>query len=390
MNNRISLQDLAALLASETGQTKKASEEFLREFVNVVSDGVFTDNIVKVKGLGTFKIIKVEDRESVNVNTGKRFILPGHYKFNFTPDKDLKDLVNKPFSFFDTTEINDDANFQTLAETTEEKIETIEEEEAKTEPEVSQIAAAVTEITKIIEEELPVKEEEKIITDDDKNEDISDENEVLKEEPDDLIEVETEPPHIEDAATVQDDIEPIIQEEKISGKRKASSSKGYKILPMAILILLALAVGVFAYIMFGSSKQETNVPHQPVSSTVTEETLIEEAEITPIEEESSNQEEPVITTTAPPETQAPSTILANVKIEPGSRLTLLALEYYGNKIFWVYIYEHNKAAIDDPNNVPVGTELSIPAPELYDIDAKSRTSIEKASALQTKIIAGES
>ena len=67
----------------------------------------------------------------------------------------------------------------------------------------------------------------------------------------------------------------------------------------------------------------------------------------------------------------------------------IALEYYGNKLFWVYIYQHNKAVIKDPNNVPIGTVIEIPAPESYGIDAKSRESREKAAALQTEILAGE-
>lgn len=73
----------------------------------------------------------------------------------------------------------------------------------------------------------------------------------------------------------------------------------------------------------------------------------------------------------------------------GDRLTVIALEYYGNKLFWVYIYQHNKAVIKDPNNVPIGTVIEIPAPESYGIDAKSRESREKAAALQTEILAGK-
>ena len=100
MNNRLTIQDLAGLLAEYTGKDKNSTERFLREFIAVVSDGVYADKLVKVKGLGTFKIIPVEKRESIHVNTGERFVIPEHYKFSFLPDKDLRELVNKPFSFF--------------------------------------------------------------------------------------------------------------------------------------------------------------------------------------------------------------------------------------------------------------------------------------------------
>lgn len=81
MNNRLAIQDLAGLLAEYTGKDKNSSERFLREFIAVVSEGVYTDKLVKVKGLGTFKIIPVEKRESIHVNTGERFVIPEHYKF---------------------------------------------------------------------------------------------------------------------------------------------------------------------------------------------------------------------------------------------------------------------------------------------------------------------
>ena len=105
MNNRLAIQDLAGLLAEYTGKDKNSSERFLREFIAVVSEGVYTDKLVKVKGLGTFKIIPVEKRESIHVNTGERFVIPEHYKFSFLPDKELRELVNKPFSFFETRDL---------------------------------------------------------------------------------------------------------------------------------------------------------------------------------------------------------------------------------------------------------------------------------------------
>ena len=61
----------------------------------------------------------------------------------------------------------------------------------------------------------------------------------------------------------------------------------------------------------------------------------------------------------------------------------------GVKIFWVYLYEYNKSVIKDPNNVPVGTEIQVPAPELYGIDKHSRASVEKAAARQTEILSGK-
>ena len=88
------------------------------------------------------------------------------------------------------------------------------------------------------------------------------------------------------------------------------------------------------------------------------------------------------------ETASPK-VIARVKIEPGSRLTLISLKYYGSKLFWVYLYEYNKAIIKDPNNVPIGTVIEVPAPETYGIDCRDRSSVEKAAARQTEILSGK-
>ena len=89
-----------------------------------------------------------------------------------------------------------------------------------------------------------------------------------------------------------------------------------------------------------------------------------------------------------PEAASPE-VIARVKIEPGSRLTLISLKYYGSKLFWVYLYEYNKNVIKDPNNVPIGTVIEVPAPEMYGIDRRDRSSIEKAAARQTEILSGK-
>ena len=80
---------------------------FVTVLFDVVATGLETDRQVKIKGLGTFKVIDVRDRESVNVNTGERIIIDGRSKITFTPDAIMRDLVNRPFAQFETVVIND-------------------------------------------------------------------------------------------------------------------------------------------------------------------------------------------------------------------------------------------------------------------------------------------
>ncbi|MDR2119602.1 MAG: hypothetical protein LBP64_01830 [Tannerella sp.] len=82
-------------------------------------------------------------------------------------------------------------------------------------------------------------------------------------------------------------------------------------------------------------------------------------------------------------------VKARVKMTEGQRLTLLSLKYYGNKIFWVYIYEYNKSRIGaNPNRIPVGMEILIPENRIYDIDAGNEASVRKAQKRQDEIISG--
>lgn len=105
MDRKINLSQLADLLSQAGDISKTASEQFVKNFFDIISQNVLSDGLVKVKGLGTFKVLQMEDRESVNVNTGERFIIEGHQKISFSPDPELKDRINKPFSAFETVEI---------------------------------------------------------------------------------------------------------------------------------------------------------------------------------------------------------------------------------------------------------------------------------------------
>lgn len=111
---KVSIQELAALLVDRAGLNKKEATTFIGAIFDLVQQALETEKIVKIKGLGTFKIIDVDDRESVNVNTGERVLIEGHGKITFAPDSIIKELVNKPFSQFDTVVLNDGVDFDDL------------------------------------------------------------------------------------------------------------------------------------------------------------------------------------------------------------------------------------------------------------------------------------
>ena len=109
---KISIQDLSQALVLRHGLEKRDAAIFVSAMFDIIQMNLEKDRIVKVKGLGTFKIIDVDDRESVNVNTGERVLIEGHNKITFTPDPLMKELVNKPFSQFETVVLNDGVDFE--------------------------------------------------------------------------------------------------------------------------------------------------------------------------------------------------------------------------------------------------------------------------------------
>lgn len=112
--SKISLSDLAQRLAEKSGISLQDVELFIRKMFDVANEGLQSDKLVKMKWLGTFKVMAVKDRESVDVNTGERIIIEGRDKISFTPDNILKEIVNKPFAQFETVVVNDGVDFDEI------------------------------------------------------------------------------------------------------------------------------------------------------------------------------------------------------------------------------------------------------------------------------------
>ena len=383
MNNRLAIQDLAGLLAEYTGKDKNSSERFFFFFFSVVSEGVYTDKLVKVKGLGTFKIIPVEKRESIHVNTGERFVIPEHYKFSFLPDKELRELVNKPFSFFETTELRENVDFTDMDVVLDEP--DIKETEDES-------------IEEMIPEEKHLPEEEPVV--------FSEEGSAVPPEEDPVVFSEEEPAgQPEDEG--MDTLEPVVDERSDSSgpdspseevetgpdaERKKPRTKRIAVVSMFVFLLMLFNIGLYLNrtYFFEKEKEPLRIDTVfPKGETVATEAVPDTTIVFANEDSSQTVGETTVENPeVEPEAVSPK-VIARVKIEPGSRLTLISLKYYGSKLFWVYLYEYNRAVITDPNNVPIGTVIEVPAPEMYGIDRRDRSSVEKAAARQTEILSGK-
>ena len=111
---KTAIQLITSALAKQHNLSNADATAFIDAFFSIVSSELKNGNQVKIKGLGTFKVQSVKPRESVNVNTGERVLIEGHDKISFTPDAVMKELVNKPFSQFETVVINDGVDTEEL------------------------------------------------------------------------------------------------------------------------------------------------------------------------------------------------------------------------------------------------------------------------------------
>ncbi|SET04343.1 HU family DNA-binding protein [Prevotella sp. kh1p2] len=134
--SKVGITELAQALANKHGLDTKDAELFVERMFEVLNEALRHEKQVKLKGLGTFKVISVSPRKSIDVNTGEPIVIEGREKISFTPDVSMRDLVNRPFSQFETTVVNDGVDFSDIdnrmpAELSEEESE---DEEPAAEP----------------------------------------------------------------------------------------------------------------------------------------------------------------------------------------------------------------------------------------------------------------
>ncbi len=133
--SKTTIKELALSLSEKHDLSKADAERFVATIFEVINDGLEEDKLVKVKGLGAFKIVGVAARKSVDVNTGEPIVIEGRNKISFTPDASMRDDVNKPFSQFETVVINDGVDFSSIDNEYGNGTETTSEKETETRPE---------------------------------------------------------------------------------------------------------------------------------------------------------------------------------------------------------------------------------------------------------------
>ena len=370
MNEKLNIQDLIDLLAEKHGMSKKNADSFVKEFFQLIEEALEKDKYVKIKGLGAFKLIDVESRESVNVNTGERFEIQGHTKVSFTPEPALKDIINKPFAHFETVVLNEGTVLEdTPVDSDSEEDEDTEQKVEDAVPEV--VAGSAVETPEIAEK----------------------------------IDTPVEPEPVEEAVVP---VETVASEEvneerveviKTAGPAESSAMK-YFIAIVALVVLLC--AGTVAYLYYAdwfdelsaeSPVEETagNEAGNAASNTALMDSVgVKDSVAIAVKDTVSKKliAEPVIkqqeaplavkqpvaaaTSASQPKKQKKVEYVpdstnytiagtqATYTIKPGETLTRVALRFYGTKALYPYIVKHNPDVIKKPDNVPAGTTIKIP------------------------------
>ena len=210
------LQEIAARVAKKHNITIKSAESFVSQFFDVVKEGLDADKQVKVKGFGTFKVVTVKPRESINVRTGERVVIESHDKVNFTPDATMKELVNRPFSQFETVELKDDVDFEDIPHDEEPAVEEPVVEEPVTEEAVTEEPVVEEAVTEEPTEE-PVVEKPVV-------------EETVTEEP--TEEPVVEKPVVEEAVTEELTEEPVVEKPVVEEAVAEKPTEETKITPL--------------------------------------------------------------------------------------------------------------------------------------------------------------
>ena len=363
MNEKLSTRELIEMLASRHGISIQDAEAFVKEFFLLVEEALLKDKLVKIKGLGTFKLLEVENRESVDVNTKVHFQVKGHNKIAFVPDSAVKEMINKPFSHFEAVTLKDSVQLDDISMVTEGKDGEMPDEKNIVSQEVQNTQDGETE--ERVENNVSSVEQQPILHSLSQNE-------------------KTEESSTEKTAVIttkkeknpsSDDVDVAAHENK--------SSITYLI--AAIFLVVVLCGGTLLYFyypnIFSFLKEKENVdtfeyPEPELESIESVDSVSMNDSVGVISVADKEKAQPMTneaTGTSQELSESKKTVysedvdyeIIGTKerhiIKAGETLTKLAIRYYGNKAMWPYIVKYNKDIIKDPDNVPHGTTLKIPA-----------------------------
>ena len=367
MNRKLLLQEVADAFAQRANISKKKAEAFCRAFFDLIEEELTHESFVKIKGFGIFKVITVNERESININTGERIRIDSHAKLSFVPDSQLKDLINKPFADFQTITLQD--------RTTEEELT---KAEIKIEREVS--------TSQSLQQESTFNQKECYQKEIDNNSDTIGPIGPTNHQKDNLSFREAsnrsvkEDTCLPDLNTGSNDLSsgetippPPTQTETSSNQDFPSQSKSRWLKRIAIFSIFILQA-IFCYYAgyyrwLCPYEKKTALPQSATGQEMAASQPQSSPQMQSKKTESSNHKQETI---AEADTinydkaypQLPGGrfqiigTLSTHELQKGENIYHLAKEVYGDKSYAIYIFTFNQ--LKNPDLVPIGTKLKLP------------------------------
>ncbi|HHW81185.1 MAG TPA: HU family DNA-binding protein [Bacteroidales bacterium] len=376
MSSKLNMQDIIDLLVAKSDISKEKAEKFIVELFNLIEKGLSTDELIKIKNLGTFRLTPIQERESVDVNTKEKILIPAHKRISFIPASLLKTTVNKPFAHFETTPLNDGIFEEGIPEADSIEKESDEEvsddyEDKTNKAEHTEVEAGKINLIAAAAEEASREKDELLMSTTPSTTVAEDEQSTYSEEDKTEVETETEKAEEQEKSLEQEVVVIAPLETPTTYVSKPKKNAKRYILISTVIALLLLFTGAFAYYYYFSNNSIERVSEmiqtsksEENESTATAETLLKENQ--------NNTDPTEIINTQPRKT---------AKMSPGRTLRLIALDKLGDKEFWIYIYMINKEKIENPNVIPIGLVLELPHHNEYPMDANNTEDIAKAKKL---------
>lgn len=358
MSNRVLvLQDIVKALSHETDTSEALCQSFVKELFAIVAERLMDGESVTLKGVGRFDVDGGEVR--------------------FVADPDTAAAINSAFDCFEAIELADD--FDGDEPVAEDETPDAAEEEAAT-------TADETVGTEDVADENPADgaepEEKESQTDglEESEADSEEEKEEDTAETDADDETVTEETAEEETEETAEEAEETVEEEYDDEPQPKRGGCRFAWGFLAGFVTAAVVAAVAWFCLFGVVKKPSSQP--AVIADDTAKVAAADSDSTVAVEKPQEQSEEK---TAEPEKESKKAE-QTFKVTNTAYLSNISRKFYGHYAFWVYIYLDNKDIITDPDNLPVGAELRIPAPEKYGIDKNNPESIKRAEikALEIK------
>ena len=394
MADKLSWSELRRALAQRANISEKDANTFLTAFNAQLLEALKTEKQVKINGLGTFKLQAVAPRKSVDVTTGSEITIEGYNKVSFVPEAGVKELIEK----VDAGEAVEALEpIQKLGAQADEIVDILGDlgelpkEEKAEEPKAEEPVAEEPKeeepiVAEPVEEVAPVEEPKE---EEPKEEEPKAEEPIVAEPV--IAEVPAEEPKKEEPVAEEpkeeeqkEEVEPLIVLEKPAKK------KNYFLRALLIFFIILLILCVVGYFFlrkqvcewFDILKEKVDkielfnkcsAPSEEVEAAAAEDELVlevpeeaaeqvaeSEAPKAEVQKDQKAEAKPVATKKEEPKKAKYEELLLTEEITEGSRLAWISRKYYGHPDYWPYLYDANRDRIDNPSNVPVGTQIRVP------------------------------